>query len=173
MVGNLVFLDLKFILSTTPLPHVEILAFTKVLLLWNLWHAQLGHPSRETVKCLSHFSTGAYIDSSQPLHMCEPCIMGKHPCKPYPPSTTPKASHVLDLVHSDLCGPFPITTPHGKWHFILFLNDHSNLLNLQLLAMKDQALEACEMIHKHWETLSGRWVKVFRSDNGGEFIGTH
>jgi hypothetical protein len=29
------------------------------------------------------------------------------------------------------------------------------------------------MIHKHWETLSGRWVKVFRSDNGGEFIGTH
>jgi hypothetical protein len=68
--------------------------------------------------------------------------MGKHPRKLYPPSTSPKASHVLDLIHSDLCGPFPIMTSHSKRHFVIFLNDHSNLLNLQLLAMKDQALEA-------------------------------
>jgi hypothetical protein len=61
------------------------------------------------------------------------------------------------------------TTP--KHHFIIFLDDHTHLLNLQLLASKDQALEAWEIIRKHWENQSGRRVKVFRSDNGGEFIG--
>ncbi|KAG2047754.1 hypothetical protein BDR06DRAFT_824667, partial [Suillus hirtellus] len=90
-------------------------------------HTRLGHPGREAVKHLSHFSTGTYVDSSQPLHTCKPCIMGKHLHKPYPLSTTPKASHVLDFVHSDLCGPFPIATPHRKCYFILFLEDHSNL----------------------------------------------
>ncbi|KAG2036898.1 hypothetical protein BDR03DRAFT_865094, partial [Suillus americanus] len=125
MVGNLVFLDLKFIPPSAPSPHIEISAFTKVPLSWNLWHARLGHPSGEAVKRLHHFSTGTKVDPSQPLHSCEPCIMAKHPRKLYPPSTTPKVSHVLNLVHSDLCGPFPIATPHGKHHFVIFLDDHS------------------------------------------------
>jgi hypothetical protein len=77
---------------------------------------------------------------------------------------------MLELIHSDLCGPFPVSTPHGKLHFILFLDDHSNLLNLQLLATKDQALDAWRIIKARWENHSGRTVKVFRSDNGGEFI---
>jgi hypothetical protein len=78
---------------------------------------------------------------------------------------------MLNLIHSDLCGPFPIATPHGKYHFIIFLDDHTNLLNLQLLATKDQALEAWTLVRKRWENHAERTVKVFRSDNGGEFIG--
>jgi hypothetical protein len=77
---------------------------------------------------------------------------------------------MLDLVHSDLCGPFPVITPHGKLHFVVFLDDHTNLLNVQLLASKDQALDAWRIIRARWENHAGRTVKVFRSDNGGEFI---
>lgn len=36
--------------------------------------------------------------------------------------------------------------PHGKLHFIIFLDDHTNLLNVQLLASKDQALDAWNVI---------------------------
>jgi hypothetical protein len=172
MVGNLMFLDLRFILPSTPSPHIEISAFAKVPLSWDLWHARLGHPGGEAVKRLPHFATGAKVDASYPLHTCEPCIVAKHPRKPYPPSTSPRASNTLDLIHSDLCGPFPVMTPHGKHYFVIFLDDHSHFLNLQLLATKDQALEAWEIVQKRWENLSGRKVKVFRSDNGGEFIGT-
>lgn len=169
--GNLVFLNLKFIPPLQSSSHPEILAFVKVPLSWDLWHARLGHPSGNTVKHLLHFATGIRIDTTHLLHMCEPCIMAKHPRKPYPASNTPCATHILDLIHSDLCGPFPIATPHGKHHFIIFLDDYSNLLNLQLLATKDQALEAWEIMWKYWENKSGRTIKVFRSDNGGEFIG--
>jgi hypothetical protein len=90
--------------------------------------------------------------------------------KPYPPSNEPQAEHMLDLIHSDLCGPFPTMTPHGKLHFIVFLDDHTNLLNIQLLATKDQSLDAWLVIKTRWENHSEHWVKRFHSDNGGEII---
>jgi hypothetical protein len=86
------------------------------------------------------------------------------------PTTGPSTTKMLQLIHSDLCGPFPIQTPHGKVHFIIFLDDFSNLLNLQLLATKDQALAAWEIVKANWENHTGLTVKVFRSDNGGEFL---
>lgn len=113
---------------------------------------------------------GVKVSVQTPLRKCKPCIMAKHPRKPYPPSAEPRTTHMLDLIHSDLCGPFPTITPHSKLYFVLFLDDHTNLLNLQLLATKDQALEAWCIVKAWWENHSGRTVKIFRSDNGGEFL---
>ena len=77
---------------------------------------------------------------------------------------------MLDLIHSNLCGPFPVRMPHGKLYFIVFLDDYTNLINVQLLSSKDQALEAWSIVKARWENHTERHVKVFRSDNGGEFI---
>ncbi|KAG2073026.1 hypothetical protein BDR04DRAFT_991319, partial [Suillus decipiens] len=85
----------------------------------------LGHLGGDAVKHLPLFSTGDKVDVSTPLQVCKSCIIAKHPHKPYPPSKTPYASHFLDLIHSDLCGPFPVMTPHSKLHFVIFLDDHS------------------------------------------------
>jgi len=56
------------------------------------------------------------------------------PSEALPPSDKPCAAHPLNIDYSDLCGPFPIMTPHGKHHFVISLDDQSNHLNLQLLA---------------------------------------
>lgn len=107
-----------------------------------------------------------------PAHFCPSAnlVSWKHPHHPHPPSDTPQASRFLKLVHSNLCGPIPILTPHNKCYFIIFLDDHTNVLNLQLLASKDQALDAWRLVQAQWENQSGLRVKVFRSDNGGEFL---
>ncbi|KIK32412.1 hypothetical protein CY34DRAFT_101548, partial [Suillus luteus UH-Slu-Lm8-n1] len=39
LMGNLVFLDLRFIPPSEPSPHLEVSAFAKVPLSWDLWHA--------------------------------------------------------------------------------------------------------------------------------------
>lgn len=108
----------------------------------------MGHPGNEAIQHLIPVTTGIKVESAAPPQQCESCIITKHPWKPFPPTNSPRATHMLDLVHSDLCGPFPVVMPHGKLHFIIFLDDHTNLLNLQLLATKDQALEAWEIIRK-------------------------
>lgn len=174
MTGNLFFLELKFILPSShgpaPSPLNEMCAFARVPMSFDLWHARLGHVGGEAVRRLPLFAKGVKLTTQAPLSKCEACIMAKHPRKPYPPSSEPRAAHMLDLIHSDLCGPFPTVTPHGKHYFVVFLDDHTNLLNLQLLATKDQALAAWEIIKARWENHSERAVKVFRSDNGGEFV---
>jgi hypothetical protein len=174
MHGNLFFVDLKFVrpdqASSIPIMPTEITAFACVPLTWDLWHARMGHPGGDIVKRLPSIATGVVVDSKAPLQCCEACIMAKHPRKPYPPSIEPRAANMLDLIHSDLCRTLPTITPHSKLHIVVFLDDHTNLLNVQLLATKDQAPEAWLIIKNRWENHSERKVKTFRSDNGGKFV---
>jgi hypothetical protein len=180
MVNNLCYVNLEFlpapstqnsidVASIPSSPH-EISAFTHVTPSLDLWHARLGHIGGEAVHRLPLFASGAAVSSKTTLSKCESCIMGKHPRHPHPPSESPRATHFLDLIHSDLCGPILISMPHNKRYFIVFLDDHTNILNLQLLATKDQALDAWHLVRARWENQLGLRVKVFCSDNGGEFL---
>jgi hypothetical protein len=103
--------------------------------------AFMGCPYRNWCTCRQKCS----ITMLQAVQHCET------PSEALPPSDKPCAAHPLNIDYSDLCGPFPIMTPHGKHHFVISLDDQSNHLNLQLLAMKDQALEAWCTIKNHWE----------------------
>ena len=146
LIGNLCHVELRFILPSElfspALAVQEISAVVESAATLDLWHARMGHPGGESVKRLPLVAMGMNIDRSKPLSQCEVCIMAKHPCKPYPPSKTPHAEHMLDLVHSDLCRPFPVQTPHAKLYFTIFLDNHTHLINVQPLSTKDQALDA-------------------------------
>ena len=85
---------------------------------------------------------------------------------------TPPASHFLKLVHTDICGPFPTATLHGKCYFIVFLDDHTHVLNVQLLATRDQALDAWKILLAQWENKFGHQAIALQSDNEGEYVST-
>jgi hypothetical protein len=174
IIRNLCQLDMCFVpptrLSTEPVP-MEIAAFVERPLMWDTWHGRLGHPGGDSVKCLPIIATGVKVDKDTPLQRCEACVMAKHPHRPFPSSETPRANHMLDLIHSDVCGLFPVQTPHGKTYFIIFLDNHTHLINIQLLTSKDQALQAWTIVKNLWENHAERRVKTFHSDNGGEYIG--
>ena len=112
LIGNLCHMKLYFIhpskLFSQSLVIQEISAVAKSTATLDLWHARMGHPGGKSVKHLPLVTTGVNVNCSKPLSQCEVCIMAKHPCKPYPPSKTLCTQDMLDLVHSDLCGPFPI-----------------------------------------------------------------
>jgi hypothetical protein len=172
--GKLYAPNLEFIPSSDvpPItaPSTELSTFIDVPLSLDLWHARIGHISHDAVMHLNHVTKGITIQSTSPLSHCKSCILAKHPHLPFQTSETECAAAFLDLIHSDVCDLIPTITPHGKQYFIIFLNDHTYALDLQLLALKDQALKAWQLLCARWENLSGRCVKVFRSDNGGEFI---
>jgi hypothetical protein len=171
--GKLYAPDIEFVpFLNTPctMPGPEISAFVNVPMTLDLWHARIGHISQEAVMQLSRVAKGVTIQSSSPLSHCESCILAKHPRQPYHLSETDRVKSFLDLIHSDVCGPIPTVTPHAKRYFIIFLDDHTHVLDLQLLASKDQALLAWRTVRAWWENMSGKCVKIFRSDNGGEFL---
>jgi hypothetical protein len=50
-----------------------------------------------------------------------------------PKVATTRATAPLQLVHSDLCGPLSVPTPHGDRYFITFIDDYSRFVILKLL----------------------------------------
>ena len=56
---------------------------------------------------------------------CIPCLVGKSPQRSYSYQGN-CAGKVVELLHMDLCGPFPVQAPHGEKYFFNILDDKSN-----------------------------------------------
>ncbi|KAJ3494865.1 hypothetical protein NLJ89_g10721 [Agrocybe chaxingu] len=177
MVGNVFVIDVEFLRPPTPVsdgipkPMPDVACFSSVAVTLDLWHHRLGHAGEGATRSLLKSTTGVSFSPTDALSKCEPCIIGKHARSPAPSSVGPKTTKLLELIHCDLCGPFPVETPHGKRYFIIFLDDFSNVVNVQLLATKDQAFDAWLLVQAKWENKLGLKVGRFRCDGGGELEG--
>ena len=58
------------------------------------------------------------------LPVCEPCLEGKMTMRPFKAKGY-RAKEVLDLVHTDLCGPMSTSARGGYEYFIIFIDDYS------------------------------------------------
>jgi hypothetical protein len=58
-------------------------------------------------------------------HVCEACIESKQQRTSFPKDEVTKASKLLELVHSDVCGPMKTTSCGGARYFVTFINDFS------------------------------------------------
>ena len=93
-----------------------------------LWHRQLAHHDYNSVKQMitRQLVTGIDIQSKQPPDLiCEPCLSGKMNAHPFPSSTT-HATKLLELIHSDLHGPFRTRTMSGYRYWITFIDDYTS-----------------------------------------------
>ena len=87
-----------------------------------LWNSRLGHASISRVKQL--VSRGLLGSVSNKSFDCMTCQFGKQTALPFNNSV----SHALssfDLIHSDVWGPSPISTPGGSRYFVIFVDDFS------------------------------------------------
>ena len=90
----------------------------------SLWHCKLGHMSEKGMKML--LSKGKLPESkSIDFDMCESYILGKQKNVSFlKTNKTPKAEK-LELVHTDLWGPSPVTSLGGSMYYITFIDDSS------------------------------------------------
>jgi len=72
---------------------------------------------------------------------CEVCLRGKQSSLPFV-SEKPKGSKVaLEIIFSDICGPFETPTIGGSKYFITFVDDHTIMLWIYTIKLKSEALE--------------------------------
>jgi hypothetical protein len=88
-----------------------------------LWHERLGHLNMARLKDLDAMVNGMNLKEVPLHHVCEICIEGKHQRKSFPKDETTRASKLLELVHSDVCGPMKTTSRGGARYFVTFIND--------------------------------------------------
>jgi hypothetical protein len=91
------------------------------ILVSSLWHGRLRHLSKADI---THLSKAGYIPklSFSDHQFCDHCYYGKQVAIPHPTST-PRESSPLDLVHLDICGPMLHPSLSGASYFVTFIDD--------------------------------------------------
>src|SRR5579875_408018 len=135
-----------------------------------LWHRRLGHLNVKSVKALQSMVNGMQIkDATSNSTICEGCIEGKFTRTPFPNEGGQRASKPLELVHSDVCGPFKTISMGGCLYFVTFIDDFSRKVWIYVLESKAEVFAKFVEFKALVETQSEHKIKAFRSDNGGEF----
>ncbi|GJW05447.1 retrotransposon protein, putative, ty1-copia subclass [Tanacetum coccineum] len=89
-----------------------------------LWHCRLGHISKKRIKKLQYDGLLNSTDLKA-FEKCVPCMSGKMARKPYTHQVE-RAKDLLGLIHTDVCGPFKITSREGANYFVTFTDDFSH-----------------------------------------------
>ncbi len=130
-----------------------------------LWHCRLGHLNIKGVHAFQNMVSGMNFGNMPcptSSFVCEGCIEGKQHCKPFPSDGGMRATKPLEIVHSDVCGLVRTTSLGGARYFVTYIDDFSRKVWVYLEKFKEfKALVETQSEHK---------IKVFRSDNGGEYI---
>lgn len=150
------------LLSSTPTPAtaLSVASYSPA----TLWHHRLGHLSHPTV---SSVLSSADIPSSSTPPTCHTCPLGKQTRLPHPTRTS-FSTRPLELVHSDVCGPFPPSIS-GKRYFVSFLDDFTRFSVVYFLETKGQAYDAFLAYHARVTALHGSPLLALQSDKGGEY----
>ena len=76
---------------------------------------------------------------------------------------------MLEVIHSDVCGPMQTPTFSGKRYFVTFIDDKYHFCKVFLLRNKSEVAAKFSDFVAFAETQTGNRVKSLRSDNGGEY----
>src|SRR5579871_5655493 len=127
---------------------------------FQLWHQRFGHLNRTSLS-----KTLKDLRIEEPLDIqsyCISCLKGRM-SKAYNKGLATRASIRLELIHSDLCGPFPIQSISGARYFIIFVDDATRYTWVYFLKTKT-ALEVIRVFQEFKalvEKASGHSIKRF------------
>jgi hypothetical protein len=75
--------------------------------LCELWHRRMGHLHYKALPILREIVTGLPYFSVEQQGVCRGCALGKN-AKASFPSNESRSKGILDLIHSDVCGPMSV-----------------------------------------------------------------
>ena len=82
-------------------------------------------------------------------------------------------SEVLELIHTDMCGPFPKASWNGQQYFISFIDDYSRYGYLYLIKKKSQLLDMFKAFKAEVENQLNKRIKAVKFDRGSEYYGRY
>ena len=135
-----------------------------------LWHRRYGHVGFRNLEILAtnQMVDGFDYQKSSDSKFCEPCIDGKHHKSAFPSTGGKRATEILELIHSDVCGKLEAKSLSGGEYFLSFI-DKSRFAWVYVLKQKSEVLSKFVEWKTMIENATGKKVKTLRTDNGGEY----
>ncbi|GJU15472.1 retrotransposon protein, putative, ty1-copia subclass [Tanacetum coccineum] len=133
-----------------------------------LWHCRLAHIGKTRMQKLHREGLLENIDEES-FDKCESCISGKMTKKPFNKNIE-RATDLLGLIHTDVCGPLRHVSRKGASYFLTFTDDFSRYGYVYLLKHKHEVFETFKVFKAEVELQLGKKIKALRSDRGGEYL---
>lgn len=136
-----------------------------------LWHYRLGHRNAKDILDMSNLKLANGIDLKGSYHSspCSDCAVFKAKQRSFPKSREDRPRQVMDVLHSDLCGPLPVPSLTGARYFVTYIDSETKFKFTRLLLHKCDQESTFERLQALCERQTGRKVKILRADNGGEY----
>src|SRR5436190_8134396 len=105
-----------------------------------IWHRRLGHFNLKYVKNISWITLGVGFHKAAEWEaeaeaICKACVQGKQVRKRVSKKRRSQSKQSFDLIHSDVCGPFPILKDKSCY-FITFTDDYTCYVWVKAITMK-------------------------------------
>lgn len=146
------------------------------------WHYRTGHIGKRSladlaqsnaVRGLEQLSMPATrmdaIFSSHP--QCHGCAVGKATRKAFTRHNSGvPASEILDVMHADVKGPINVPSASGKRYVLCLTDEKSRRTWGFLMKHKSESAALIQALVTQLQVETGKLLRVFHADNGGEFI---
>lgn len=134
-----------------------------------MWHKRLGHaPVSMFTDIQKAVADPQVLPKERPNIDCEACEKSKITRKICKDSGN-SCSQILEKIHSDVAGPFSTKSVGGKYYYISFIDEFSRYAEIKFIANKSLVEDAVKEFITRIERQMGQKVKIFKSDNGGEY----
>ena len=136
------------------------------------WHQRLGHLGVEYIRQMITKDMVRDLeieDKDEVMDICVGCIQGKQQRLPFPISKGERAKDILEIIHTDICGPMNNISLGGARYFLTFIDDKSRKTFVYFLKTKDEVFDKFKEFKSMVEKQIGKKIKILRSDNGGEY----
>jgi transposase InsO family protein len=100
---------------------------------------------------------------------CEPYFMGKMTKTPFC-GIMERATDLLEIIHTDVCGPMSILMRGGYRYFLTFTDNLIRYGYVYLMKHKSEMFEKFKEFQNKVENHHNRKIKYLRSDRGGEYL---
>ena len=84
--------------------------------------------------------------------------------------TMERATELLKIIHSDVCGPMNIEARDGYRYFLTFTDDLSRYGYIYLMKHKSETFEKFKEFQSEVENYRNKKIKFLRSDRGGKCL---
>ena len=128
-----------------------------------LWHCRLSHIG---VKRMKKIHADWLLES---LDACEPCLMGKM-TKTLFSETMEQATDLLEIIHTDVCGPMNIEARGGYRYFLTFTDVLRRYGYIYLMKHKSETFEKFKEFQSEVENHRNKKIKFLRSNSGEEYL---
>ena len=134
------------------------------------WHRILGHAHHDMInKTLQRCQLSTV---SAPQVACRPCLEGKTRAANIP-LVGRQADTLLEIIESDIQGPFPVAGYDGSRYNVKFVDSKSGWIHMRTITNRrsETILAVFKLFQQRMENYLDRKIRIVRTDGGREYEG--